>query len=103
MGTHVGAQHSRCFTAHLSCVRYEVKQSHHASSINHISRQAIKLFLSTADEKFGPITTIRHHGAAVKHIPWTAFQFTEPDWSRVLDARAILEVSGPGIFKCVRN
>jgi hypothetical protein len=65
-------------------------------------RQAIKLFLSTADEKFGPITTLRRQGAVVKHIPWTAFMFTESDWTRVVNARAILEVSG-STFKCVHG
>ncbi|KAF8067558.1 hypothetical protein FPV67DRAFT_1357976, partial [Lyophyllum atratum] len=47
-------------------------------------------FVSAADEKFGPITTIRREGRIVKHIPWAAFKLSEIDWVRVRDARMIL-------------
>ncbi|GLB39419.1 hypothetical protein LshimejAT787_0605810 [Lyophyllum shimeji] len=53
-------------------------------------RQAIALFLSAADELFGPITTIRVDGRVSKHIPWSAFKLQESDWTRVIDAKEIL-------------
>ncbi|RDX47041.1 hypothetical protein OH76DRAFT_1355096, partial [Lentinus brumalis] len=43
----------------------------------------IKVFVSTADLKFGPITTIRRPGQPIKKIPWTAFQLSNADWERV--------------------
>jgi hypothetical protein len=46
----------------------------------------------SADEMYGPITTLRHDGRLVKHIPWTAFKMLDRDWRRVVDARDILEV-----------
>ncbi|KAF8869823.1 hypothetical protein BD779DRAFT_1456446 [Infundibulicybe gibba] len=56
-------------------------------------RKAISLFLLTADQLFGPITTLRHDGRIIKHIPWSAFNLSEYDWARVLDAREILRNS----------
>ncbi|KAG2748668.1 hypothetical protein P692DRAFT_201671844, partial [Suillus brevipes Sb2] len=47
-------------------------------------------FINTADELFGPITTIRCPGLGSKHIPWTAFSFTSADWERVEDMRIII-------------
>ena len=55
-------------------------------------RQAINLFISSADERFGSITTLRRDGRVVKHIPWSAFKLSEVDWIRVRDAAAILAV-----------
>lgn len=55
--------------------------------------QAINMFINTADELFGPITTIRRNGRLVKHIPWTAFTFKNADWERVNDTREIIAVS----------
>jgi hypothetical protein len=50
------------------------------------------LFVGTADERFGPITTIRREGEPTIHIPWVAFTFSEADWKRVVDARDIVAV-----------
>ncbi|KAF8871099.1 hypothetical protein BD779DRAFT_1428662, partial [Infundibulicybe gibba] len=50
-------------------------------------------FLLTADQLFGPITTLRRDGRIIKHIPWSAFNLSEYDWARVLDAREILRNS----------
>jgi hypothetical protein len=58
---------------------------------NHLA-QPIALFTSSADEIYGPITTVRRDGRVVKHIPWLAFKMADPDWTRVTDARDILAV-----------
>lgn len=55
-------------------------------------QQSVNLFTSSADALFGPITTIRTNGRLVKHIPWTAFKFTDTDWARVNDVKDILTV-----------
>ncbi|KAF9222249.1 hypothetical protein BS17DRAFT_639695, partial [Gyrodon lividus] len=47
-------------------------------------------FINSADELYGPITTIRRNGSVVKHIPWTAFSFKPSDWDRVNDTRTII-------------
>lgn len=52
----------------------------------------INLFVSSADELYGPITTIRRDGH-VKHIPWTAFVLKPHDWDRVQDLRTIITIS----------
>ncbi|KAF8971662.1 hypothetical protein BDZ97DRAFT_1650536 [Flammula alnicola] len=56
-------------------------------------RQPIALFVTSADEMYGPITTLRRAGRLVKHIPWSAFKMTDQDWARVIDARDILRDS----------
>ena len=48
------------------------------------------MFISSADELFGPITSIRRPGYPVKHIPWTAFAIKSSDWERANDTHAIL-------------
>ena len=50
------------------------------------------LFVSSADEMYGPITTLRRDSHIVKHIPWLAFKLADCDWTRVVDARDILAV-----------
>ena len=50
------------------------------------------VFVTSADQMYGPITTIRRENRLVKHIPWTAFKMTDLDWVRVVDARDILGV-----------
>lgn len=50
------------------------------------------LFVTSADQMYGPITTLRRDNRLVKHIPWTAFKMTDLDWARVVDARDILGV-----------
>jgi hypothetical protein len=57
-----------------------------------LSCQAITLFVSTADQRYGPITTICRNGHVVKHIPWTSFAITETDWERVKQVCDILAV-----------
>ncbi|KAF8958255.1 hypothetical protein BDZ97DRAFT_1668780, partial [Flammula alnicola] len=47
-------------------------------------------FLTSADELFGPITTLRRDNRIVKHIPWSAFKLGGQDWVRVVDACDIL-------------
>ncbi|KAG6912193.1 hypothetical protein DXG01_016590, partial [Tephrocybe rancida] len=53
-------------------------------------RQAVSLFISSADELFGPITTLRKNNRIVKHIDWVAFKLLDDDWARVIDTRDIL-------------
>ena len=53
-------------------------------------RQPINLFINSADELFGPITTIQCAGLPAKQIPWTAFSFKAADWERVNDIRTII-------------
>jgi hypothetical protein len=55
--------------------------------------QPINLFISSADQLYGPITTLRHDGHVLKKLPWTAFTLSDADWARVLDAKQILAVS----------
>ncbi|KAG5649809.1 hypothetical protein H0H81_001913 [Sphagnurus paluster] len=55
--------------------------------------KAIKLFISSADEMFGPITIICKNGKIVKKILWLAFKFTDQDWKQVEEVHAILEDS----------
>jgi hypothetical protein len=52
----------------------------------------INLFIASADELFGPITTVRANGRIMKKIPWTAFHLTDDDWQRVKDVKDILVV-----------
>ncbi|KAJ8583126.1 hypothetical protein M405DRAFT_687773, partial [Rhizopogon salebrosus TDB-379] len=47
-------------------------------------------FISTADELFGPITTIRRNRKLIKKIPWSAFTFKSADWERINDTREII-------------
>ncbi|KAF9235988.1 hypothetical protein BU15DRAFT_33596, partial [Melanogaster broomeanus] len=47
-------------------------------------------FLSSADELYGPITTIRRNGRVTKHIPWTAFSLKASDWERINDTRSVI-------------
>lgn len=54
--------------------------------------QAINRFVAIADELFGPITVIRKDGRIDKKIHWLAFKFSDQDWARVGDCKAILEV-----------
>ena len=57
-----------------------------------IKYKPIGLFLSSADEIFGPITTLRRDNRVVKHVPWSAFKLGNSDWERVVDVRDILDV-----------
>ncbi|KAH9028420.1 hypothetical protein EDB83DRAFT_2230091, partial [Lactarius deliciosus] len=47
-------------------------------------------FISSADQLYGPITTLRRDGRVFKQIPWAAFTLSDLDWARVLDAKMIL-------------
>ena len=53
-------------------------------------RQPINLFINSADELFGPITTIRRPGLPAKQILWTTFAFKAADWERVSDICTII-------------
>jgi hypothetical protein len=55
-------------------------------------RQAINLFLSLADQLYGPITTIRQNNHLVKKIPWSVFRLSDDDWQLVYDTKSILVV-----------
>ena len=55
-------------------------------------REPIKIFLTMADEKFGPITTIRRDGKITAKIPWSAFQLSDKDWERARLCATILTV-----------
>ncbi|KIK91630.1 hypothetical protein PAXRUDRAFT_149071, partial [Paxillus rubicundulus Ve08.2h10] len=52
----------------------------------------IKLFINSADELFGLITTIRQNGRVANHLPWTAFIFKPANWECVNDTHAIISV-----------
>jgi hypothetical protein len=60
-----------------------------------MSWQAIDLFIVSADQLYGPITTVHSEGQVVKKIPWSAFKMSNRDWARVLDVRDILAVCDP--------
>ncbi|KAF8221475.1 hypothetical protein L208DRAFT_1074551, partial [Tricholoma matsutake] len=51
---------------------------------------AVDLFVTSADQLYGPITTLRREGRIVKKILWSAFKLSNRDWMRVLDTRNIL-------------
>jgi hypothetical protein len=61
--------------------------------ITHSISQPINLFISSADQLYGPITVLRRDGRVVKNIPWSAFALSDVDWARVMDAKMILAVS----------
>ena len=54
--------------------------------------------MTSADQMYGPITTLQRDNHLVKHIPWTAFKMTDLDWDRIVDAWDILAVST--LFSC---
>jgi len=56
----------------------------------YLLRQPINLFVNSADELFGPITTIRQPGMPVKCIPWMAFSFQPADWEQINDFHNII-------------
>ena len=60
------------------------------SHFNVFDSQPIAIFLTSADEMYGPITTLCHNNCVVKHIPWSAFKMTDNDWNWVIDAHNIL-------------
>jgi hypothetical protein len=43
--------------------------------------QLIALFLASADEMYGPITTLCWDNRISKHIPWSAFELMDLDWT----------------------
>lgn len=53
-------------------------------------RKAINMFLSSADELYGLITTIRKNNRIFKKIPWSAFKMSEDNWQLVYDVKSIL-------------
>jgi hypothetical protein len=75
------------------------------SPIDHILivAQAIDLFVGSADQLYGPITTVHTDGQVIKSIPWSAFRCSNRDWTRVLDARNILAVSVSVLACCLKS
>ncbi|KAN0081296.1 hypothetical protein V8E55_008920 [Tylopilus felleus] len=55
----------------------------------HELHQPINMFINSADELYGPITTVRNNGRA-KRIPWTNFTLLTRDWERVHDTRSVI-------------
>ena len=51
--------------------------------LNHAHKlcQLIGVFLTSANEMYGPITMLCHNNHLVKHIPWTTFKLLDIDWS----------------------
>ncbi len=83
-------------------VAYTLRQVKH-SRLNVLSWpklewQPINLFIASADHRYGPITTIWKDGRVVKHIPWSAFWFSDMDWIRVKEASEILLVGEGNLF-----
>ncbi len=50
--------------------------------------------MTSADQMYGPITTLPHDNSIAKHIPWTTFKLSDVDWCRVIDAWDIFGVRG---------
>jgi hypothetical protein len=57
-----------------------------------IKLKAINLFVNSADELYGPITTIRRESCIRERIRWSAFALKPSDWERVQDMRAVISV-----------
>ncbi|KIM57745.1 hypothetical protein SCLCIDRAFT_28596 [Scleroderma citrinum Foug A] len=53
-------------------------------------QRPINLFISFADQLFGPITSVRHPGQPIKHIPWIAFTLKTADLEHVNDMQTII-------------
>lgn len=66
--------------------------AHNMLTRAHALQQPINHFISTADQRFGPMTTLRKNGKVIKHIPWGAAKMSRADWQRVADVRDVLEV-----------
>ena len=89
-----GGLHSICLVDHISFVRcIFLIALWHNSELKSVISQPINLFVATANQCYGPITTIWRDGQVVKHIPWSAFHFSKTDWECVLEASHILAVS----------
>ena len=77
-------------------VSYKLRQVYFSTffdfSLVTSGEKAINLFVSSADHRYGPITTIQSEGQIVKHIPWSAFALSKGDWERVKEAGEILDV-----------
>ncbi|KIK91999.1 hypothetical protein PAXRUDRAFT_148247, partial [Paxillus rubicundulus Ve08.2h10] len=52
----------------------------------------INLFLASANELYGPITTIRWKGWIMKCITWTAFSLKASDWEQINDTCSVIVV-----------
>ena len=50
------------------------------------------MFIKSADELYGPMTTICVKGKIVRRIAWMAFEFIDEDWKCIEDAQGILMV-----------
>ena len=54
--------------------------------------QPINMFINSADELYGPITTVQNDGQA-KQISWTNFTLSMRAWERVHDTWSVISVS----------
>lgn len=59
-------------------------------SVSYKVLQPLKLFVASANHRYGPIMTIRRNGKVAKYIPWSSFTFSDDDWERVKEASEIL-------------
>ncbi|KAH9955089.1 hypothetical protein BGW80DRAFT_1467274 [Lactifluus volemus] len=67
---------------------------------SHKLHESINLFISMADQRYSPITTIHHNGHILKCIPWTTFIITKNNWERVKEVLEILADSNLWEKKC---
>jgi hypothetical protein len=88
--TRWGSAYNMLDRAYHLCQVLLLNPTFHAVINLHI--KPIKLFITAADELFGPITVICREGQIEKQIRWGAFQLKEADWACVVDAKAILAV-----------
>jgi hypothetical protein len=87
-----GELHLKCLIRQIGFARYSQRIYIYILCSHFIENKPIGLFLSAADELYGPITTLRQENRVVKHVPWSAFKLADNDWRRVVDVRDILKV-----------
>ena len=81
---------------HMLSVAYKLRQVRCYFLVKSLlltsNKQPMNLFVASADHQYGPITMIRQDGQVAKHIPWSAFKFSNVDWERVREAAELLAV-----------
>ena len=80
----------------LHCA-HALRQVGHNSCINFLSTfeqhiQPITMFLKSADDLYGPVTTTYSQGWITKKIQWDAFHLSDDEWVWVKDARDLLKI-----------
>ncbi|KIM61212.1 hypothetical protein SCLCIDRAFT_26022 [Scleroderma citrinum Foug A] len=53
-------------------------------------QRPINLFISSADQLFSPITSVRCPSQPIKHIPWITFTLKTANWEHVNDMQMII-------------